>query len=133
MADRAAEVVRQLQHAKADRMKTATIHPDRVFRALSDWTRLRILNLLQGGEVCVCDLVGVLESPQPTVSRHLAYLRKAGLVQARKDGVWAYYQLVPAKSDFERAIRTCIDVCGSEPPFSKDATLLRQRQSSCCE
>jgi ArsR family transcriptional regulator len=114
-------------------MKTATFHPDRVFRALADPTRLRILNLLQGGEVCVCDLVCVLESPQPTVSRHLAYLRRAGLVKARKEGIWAYYELIPAESEFEQAVRKCLDVCGGEARYVKDAAMLRKKQSPCCE
>jgi ArsR family transcriptional regulator len=68
-----------------------------VFRALSDPTRLRILHLLQGGELCVCDLVDILDVPQPTASRHLAYLRKTGLVLTRKEGHWNYYRLAPAR------------------------------------
>lgn len=63
-----------------------------LFKALSDETRLRILALLGTGELCVCDLVAVLELPQSTVSRHLAYLRNAGLVADRRQGVWMYYQ-----------------------------------------
>lgn len=66
-----------------------------LFKALADGTRLRILALLQAGEICVCDIHGSLGLPQPTVSRHLAYLRKAGLVQARKDGLWVHYRLAP--------------------------------------
>jgi len=65
----------------------------RLFKALSDETRLRILALLQGGELCVCDLMAVLELPQSTVSRHLATLRNAGLVEDRRQGVWMYYRL----------------------------------------
>ena len=64
-----------------------------VFKALADRTRLRILALLQAGEICVCDIHGSLDLPQPTVSRHLAYLRKAGLVEGRKDGLWVHYRL----------------------------------------
>ena len=64
-----------------------------VFKALADDTRLRILALLQAGEICVCDIHGSLGLPQPTVSRHLAYLRKAGLVHGRKDGLWVHYRL----------------------------------------
>jgi len=67
----------------------------RLFKALSDETRLRILALLQGGELCVCDLMAVLELPQSTVSRHLATLRNAGLVEDRRQGVWMYYRLAP--------------------------------------
>jgi ArsR family transcriptional regulator len=64
-----------------------------VFKALADRTRLRIVGLLLAGEICVCDIHGSLGLPQPTVSRHLAYLRKAGLVLARKDGLWVHYRL----------------------------------------
>ena len=66
-----------------------------LFKALADGTRLRILALLQAGEVCVCDIHGSLDLPQPTVSRHLAYLRKTGLVQGRKEGLWVHYRLTP--------------------------------------
>ena len=67
----------------------------RVYAALADPTRLRILALLRDGEVCVCHLHASLDVPQPTASRHLAYLRKAGLVDARRDGVWMHYRLSP--------------------------------------
>jgi ArsR family transcriptional regulator, arsenate/arsenite/antimonite-responsive transcriptional repressor len=64
-----------------------------LFKALADPTRLRILALLQAGEICVCDIHGSLDVPQPTVSRHLAYLRKSGLVVGRKDGLWVHYRI----------------------------------------
>ncbi|MCF6265815.1 MAG: metalloregulator ArsR/SmtB family transcription factor [Desulfuromusa sp.] len=63
------------------------------FKALSDETRLRILSLLNQGELCVCDLMAVLQLPQSTVSRHLAYLRNANLISDRREGVWMYYRL----------------------------------------
>ena len=66
-----------------------------LFQALGDRTRLRLLNLLGEGEVCVCFLVEVLEEPQPKVSRHLAYLRGAGLVAARRDLKWVHYRVTP--------------------------------------
>ena len=69
-----------------------------VYRALADETRLRILALLRDGEVCVCHLQGSLRVPQPTISRHLAYLRKSGLVEARREGVWMHYRLATARS-----------------------------------
>lgn len=65
----------------------------RVFRAFSDETRLRILNLLSEGELCVCDVMRVLDEPQSKVSRHFSYLRKADLVIGRKEGLWMYYRL----------------------------------------
>lgn len=64
-----------------------------MFKALSDQTRLRILALLTQGELCVCDLMAVLQLPQSTVSRHLAYLRNTGLVSDRREGIWMYYRL----------------------------------------
>jgi ArsR family transcriptional regulator len=68
-----------------------------IFKALSDPTRVRIVWLLQfGGELCVCDLMSVLALPQSTVSRHLAYLRHAGLVNGQRKGIWMYYRLPEA-------------------------------------
>ncbi len=67
--------------------------PAPLFKALADETRLRILALLVSGELCVCDLLVILQLPQSTVSRHLAYLRNSGLVQDRREGVWMYYRL----------------------------------------
>lgn len=64
-----------------------------VFKAFSDETRLRILKLLEHGELCVCDLVAALEMVQPKVSFHLAILKEAGLVRDRKDGKWTHYKL----------------------------------------
>ena len=75
-----------------------------VFRALSDETRLRILALLRDGEVCVCHIQGGLQIPQPTISRHLAYLRKSGLVDARRDGIWMHYRLNDATSPIIRSV-----------------------------
>lgn len=88
---------------------------DRMFRAFSDRTRLRILHLLKDhGEVCVGDLVAVLRAPQTTVSRHLAYLRRAGLVRVRKDGLWKHYSLSAAESRFHRRLLQCLGGCFEE-------------------
>src|SRR5678815_2290039 len=65
-----------------------------LFRAFADRTRLRLLNLMASEEVCVCFFVEVLRVPQPKISRHLAYLRKAGVVGARRDGKWMHYRIV---------------------------------------
>ena len=64
-----------------------------VYAALADPTRLRILSLLGEDEICVCHLHASLDVPQPTASRHLAYLRKSGLVEARRDGIWMHYRV----------------------------------------
>jgi ArsR family transcriptional regulator len=96
-----------------------------MFRAFSDRTRLRILHMLAGGELCVCDLVEVLAAPQPKVSRHLAYLRKAGLVTARKDGLWSYYALAPAKGAFHAKLLECLACCLRDvPELARDAEKL---------
>ncbi len=103
----------------------ATATKDRVdvmFRAFSDRTRLRILNMLRGGEVCVCDLQRVLDVPQPKVSRHLAYLRRAGLVTARKDGYWMHYSLASAATEFHKSLLNCLACCfRSVPELAQDA------------
>lgn len=65
-----------------------------LFRALADKTRLRLLNLMGDDEVCVCFFVEVLRATQPKISRHLAYLRKAGVVEARREGKWMHYRVV---------------------------------------
>jgi ArsR family transcriptional regulator len=77
---------------------------ENVYKALADKTRLRILALLGNNEVCVCHIHDSLGLPQPTVSRHLAYLRKSGLVAARRDGVWMHYQVSRSLSPLIRAI-----------------------------
>jgi ArsR family transcriptional regulator, arsenate/arsenite/antimonite-responsive transcriptional repressor len=112
-------------------MKTlARSSVDRMFRAFSDRTRLRILHLLKGGELCVCDLVRVIGSPQPKVSRHLAYLRRAGLVTARKDGLWMHYELAHPRNDFHRKLLECLSCCfGDVPELARDA---RHLKKSCC-
>ena len=72
---------------------TRLISLEHTFKALADRTRLRIIGLLRAGEICVCDIHGSLGLPQPTVSRHLAYLRRTGLVATRRDGLWVHYRL----------------------------------------
>jgi ArsR family transcriptional regulator, arsenate/arsenite/antimonite-responsive transcriptional repressor len=67
---------------------------ENLFSALADRTRLRLLSLMADGEVCVCFFVEVLQVSQPKISRHLAYLRNAGVVEARRDGKWMHYRIV---------------------------------------
>jgi ArsR family transcriptional regulator len=71
-----------------------TFNVERFFQALGDNTRLRLLNLMGEQEVCVCYFVEILGSPQPKISRHLAYLRSAGIVAARREGKWMHYRIV---------------------------------------
>src|ERR1700759_2495180 len=70
----------------------------RLFAALADPTRLRLLNLMNGQEVCVCYFVEILKQGQPKISRHLAYLRNAGVVSARRDGKWMHYSIESPKN-----------------------------------
>ena len=69
-----------------------------VYAALADPTRLRILSLLGEGEICVCHIHASLDVPQPTASRHLAYLRKSGLVAVRREGIWMHYRVAPQEN-----------------------------------
>jgi ArsR family transcriptional regulator len=78
------------------------------FQALADRTRLRLINLMGDSEVCVCFFVEVLKTHQPKISRHLAYLRKAGIVAARREGKWMHYRLVEPAD--ERAARVFAEV-----------------------
>lgn len=67
---------------------------ERFFQALGDNTRLRLLNLMGDQEICVCYFVEIIGAPQPKISRHLAYLRTAGIVEARREGKWMHYRIV---------------------------------------
>ncbi|UCF81219.1 MAG: winged helix-turn-helix transcriptional regulator [Acidobacteriota bacterium] len=104
-----------------------------MFRAFSDPTRLRILHLLGEGEVCVGDLVEILTVPQPTVSRHLSYLRRAGLVRARRNGRWCFYSLAGATTKFHRQLLDCLGSCFQEvPEIREDRVKKPLRASVCC-
>lgn len=99
-----------------------TSAPDRLFRAFGDATRLRILNLLGAGETCVGDLVRVLGVPQPTASRHLATLRRAGLVRARRQGRWCFYSLVEPRGGLHARLLDCLAGClAGVPELQRDA------------
>src|SRR5580700_479844 len=103
-----------------------------MFKGFSDPTRLRILHLLLNGELCVCDLVSVTRVPQPTASRHLAYLRRAGLVVKRRNRLWSYYKLAPATSSFHQSLIKCLKECFHDAPeLASDARRLAQG-SVCC-
>ena len=102
---------------------------NRMFRAFSDPTRLRILHLLVEGEMCVGDLVDVLRVPQPTASRHLRYLREAELVEVRKDGRWCIYTLSTAGTGFHRRLLDCLGTCFGEVPDLRADAQRAQRQS----
>jgi ArsR family transcriptional regulator len=95
-------------------MKSPT-QPSGLFRAFADATRLRILNLLlEQKEICVCDLCEVLDEIQPKVSRHLATLRRVGLVHYRSEGKWKHYSITDHPSRLERTLLHCIRSCLAE-------------------
>ena len=93
----------------------------KLFRAVGEPTRLRLLNLLRRGTICVCDLQAVLRLRQPTVSRHLAALRHAGLVRDSREGPRVLYSLAPATSSQLKAFHQYLaEVCPGEPLLQKD-------------
>ena len=101
--------------------KAKTLDKDLFFRALADRTRLRILNLMRTEEVCVCFFVEVLKTHQPKISRHLAYLRKAGMVGARREGPWMHYRIVePADPDAARVLTDTLIWLSNDPEMQRD-------------
>jgi ArsR family transcriptional regulator len=77
---------------------------ERFFAGLADRTRLRLLNLMAEQEVCVCYFVEIMDVPQPAISRHLAYLRRTGLVEARREGKWMHYRIAPPVDQSARQV-----------------------------
>jgi ArsR family transcriptional regulator, arsenate/arsenite/antimonite-responsive transcriptional repressor len=105
---------------------------ERLFQALADATRLRILGLLLNGEVCVCHIHESLRIPQPKASRHLAYLRHAGLVDTRRDGLWVYYRLADSRDPIVSTIRQAVaHTLGHLDTVRRDADRL-QKKTGCC-
>jgi ArsR family transcriptional regulator, arsenate/arsenite/antimonite-responsive transcriptional repressor len=91
------------------------------FRALADRTRLRLLNLLGKDEVCVCFFVEILKTSQPKISRHLAYLRRAGIVSARRDGPWIHYRVVePDDENAARVLRETMAWLANDREMQRD-------------
>lgn len=91
------------------------------FRALADRTRLRLINLMGDDEVCVCFFVEILGVNQPKVSRHLAYLRRAGVVAARREGTWMHYRVaVPTHEDAARVLGDVREWLARDPEMQKD-------------
>jgi ArsR family transcriptional regulator len=84
---------------------------DGVFKGFADPTRIRILSLLAAGELCVCDIVEILRLPQPAVSRHLAYLRRMGLVEVKRDLKFAHYRLAAPEHAVHQNLINCVRTC----------------------
>jgi ArsR family transcriptional regulator, arsenate/arsenite/antimonite-responsive transcriptional repressor len=102
----------------------------RFFRALADRTRLRVLNLIADREICVCYFVEILGMSQPKISRHLAYLRRAGIVSARRQGRWMHYRLVvPADAAAAAILKETMSHLRQTPEMERDLARLEKR---CC-
>jgi ArsR family transcriptional regulator len=101
-----------------------------LFKALADRTRLRLINLMGDDEICVCFLVEVLKTNQPKISRHLAYLRRAGVVATRRDGKWMHYRLVePEDSHAARIFNEVRTWLANDPETQRDRLRLTK---ICC-
>ncbi len=98
---------------------------DLLFRTLADGTRLRLLNLISEREICVCYFVEILRASQPKISRHLAYLRKAGIATARRDGKWMHYRLtIPKDEVAARILRQTLKHLREKPEMKRDLARL---------
>lgn len=103
----------------------------RLFAALADRTRLRLLNLMDGREVCVCYFVEILDHGQPKISRHLAYLRNAGIVSARREGKWMHYRIERPSDPLAASIlNTVLTALKSDGQMQADMARLGR---ACCE
>ena len=101
-----------------------------LFKALADQTRLRLINLIGDDEVCVCFFVEVLKINQPKISRHLAYLRRAGVVSARREGKWIHYRLVePPDPHAANIFREVLAALPNDPAMKSDRARL---EKICC-
>lgn len=103
---------------------------EQLLHALADRTRLRLLNLLRDREVCVCYFVECLRESQPKISRHLAYLRKSGLVSARRDGLWQHYRVVlPGSPELKKVLAAVMSTLENDRELDKD---VKRLERACC-
>lgn len=110
--------------------KQNALNTERFFLALADRTRLRLLNLMDDREICVCYFVQVLDQSQPKISRHLAYLRKAGIVAARREGKWMHYRIaMPENSGAAMVLRQTLKWLKDEHSMLADRGRLAK---ACC-
>jgi ArsR family transcriptional regulator len=103
-----------------------------LFKALADGTRLRILGLLLAGEVCVCDIQDSLKSPQSKISRHLAYLRRARLVETRREGLWIHYRLGTLPDPVLAAIVDAVRHALTHTDVVRRDGVRLQKRTGCC-
>lgn len=121
-------------------MSMTLAQTEALFQALADPTRIRIVNLLGRGELCVCQIVYVLGMSQPKISRHLAILRDAGMVSDRKDGRWVHYSLTRPASNLHARLVGCARECFADVELLRDdlirlkrAPQLSAEAVACCE
>lgn len=104
---------------------------EQFFQALGDNTRLRLLNLMADGDICVCYFVAILGQSQPKISRHLAYLRRAGIVASRREGKWMHYRIVkPPNMGAARVLDETLAWIRKDPKMSEDKAQLSR---ACCD
>jgi ArsR family transcriptional regulator, arsenate/arsenite/antimonite-responsive transcriptional repressor len=105
--------------------KSKTFDKELFFRALADRTRLRLLHLMGADEVCVCFFVEILKTNQPKISRHLAYLRRAGIVDARREGQWMHYRITePSDADAARVLKDVMTWLANDSEMQRDRARL---------
>ncbi len=111
--------------------RPAVTQLDTLFKGFADPIRIRILNLLAAGELCVCDLVDLLELPQSTVSRHLRYLHRSGLVEVSREWKYAHYRLAESAHSVHRTLLNCVRTCFQGiPQLDRERTLAEARVRS---
>ncbi|HEY1803119.1 MAG TPA: metalloregulator ArsR/SmtB family transcription factor [Terracidiphilus sp.] len=103
----------------------------KLFSALADPTRLRLLNLMNGREVCVCYFVEILKQPQPKISQHLAYMRNAGIVSARREGKWMHYSI--SRSVDSASAEILQAALGAIATSSQMQADIKQLNQACCQ
>ena len=111
-------------------MAKKALNPEELFKALADETRLRILHLIGDHEVCVCFFVEALNVPQPKISRHLAYLRRVGLVDTRRDGKWIHYRIAKLAPKADRIVKDALALTHELADAKKD---LARFEIACCQ
>jgi ArsR family transcriptional regulator len=111
-------------------MAKPTLDLETLLRTLADRTRLRLLNLMREREVCVCYFVETLQTSQPKISRHLAYLRRSGLVSARREGLWQHYSIVPpTNAAVAKVLRETLNAVAADKEAERD---LQRLDRACC-
>jgi ArsR family transcriptional regulator len=122
--------IRQTKYNGIMAAKQKSFDMQRFFQALEDTTRLRLLNLMGNQEICVCYFVEILDQPQPKISQHLAFLRSAGIVAARREGKWMHYRItMPPNIGAAQVLQQTLNWLREEKPMQADRSRLSK---ACC-